>query len=362
MLLENDIQGLAPCKRERLDGTVLLYYDVGGSVSVASHLRSNRAGGEFFKKLLDGLAGTLEEMGQYLLEPDGLVLSAETVFMDTGEMRLRFLYYPYNAKSFYESCMGLAEELLKELKNEDREAVELGYGFYKACAKGDVTVDTLREITGKASRGIYGRDQDGRRTPQIVPSFAKPEPVEPAGDKKDGHDYSFLYPEAEEKKSRGLLDRIMHVGEKKRAYAVEKKPDKKKKEEYIKARDGGERKEYLKDDDTVFLGNHRAKDAVKAWLVPEDERSTEMIALDREKYVVGKRGSGADITLSSKAVSRVHSKLIWQGDAYALIDLYSKNGTKLNGEKLQEGEKAKLKDGDRLFFADVSLIYRQPEA
>ncbi len=363
MLLENDIRGFASCKRERLDGNVLLYYDIGGATSLASYMRSGSADGEFYRRLLMALAETMEEMGQYLLEPDGLMLSDDTVFIDVEKKSFIFIYYPYNGKSFSESCMNFSESLLKELKNDDREAVELGYSFYKECAKGDMTVGGLRDIAGKAVRtDRTEKASDIRVSSQLKPTEVKAAPIGGLIEEKDRHDYSFLYTESETKRSRGLLGRIMQVREKKRPYGTKKNEEEQKyekKAEGIIIKGPKESEKLYEEDKTVFLGNVRQKSEIKAWLIPENNPASSMIALEAEKYIVGKRESGADIAFASKAVSRVHSKLIWESGAYGLIDLYSKNGTKLNGEKLREGEKVALKDGDSIVFADVCCIYRQ---
>ena len=47
------------------------------------------------------------------------------------------------------------------------------------------------------------------------------------------------------------------------------------------------------------------------------------------------RGQDADITVDNNAISRQHSSLELKGGVYYLTDLYSLNGTKVNGEKIE---------------------------
>ena len=52
--------------------------------------------------------------------------------------------------------------------------------------------------------------------------------------------------------------------------------------------------------------------------------------LDRQVILLGKSGQYADLQLPSSAVSRLHARLVWNGETYELGDLNSRNGTWVN--------------------------------
>ncbi|NTV13173.1 MAG: FHA domain-containing protein [Desulfobulbaceae bacterium] len=56
------------------------------------------------------------------------------------------------------------------------------------------------------------------------------------------------------------------------------------------------------------------------------------------------RGQDADITVDNNAISRQHSSLELKGGVYYLTDLYSLNGTKVNGEKIDSSVPIKKTD------------------
>jgi len=56
------------------------------------------------------------------------------------------------------------------------------------------------------------------------------------------------------------------------------------------------------------------------------------------------RGQDADITVDNIAISRQHSSLELKGDTYYLTDLYSLNGTKVNGQKIDSAVPIKKED------------------
>lgn len=56
------------------------------------------------------------------------------------------------------------------------------------------------------------------------------------------------------------------------------------------------------------------------------------------------RGQDADITVDNNAISRQHSSLELKGGTYYLTDLYSLNGTKVNGQKIDSAVPIKKSD------------------
>lgn len=72
--------------------------------------------------------------------------------------------------------------------------------------------------------------------------------------------------------------------------------------------------------------------------------------LDRQRTLMIGRGEECDIALPDRQVSRLHARVFWQGDAYYLVDMGSKNGTHLNGQEVGDSPVA-LHDGDEIQIA-----------
>lgn len=80
----------------------------------------------------------------------------------------------------------------------------------------------------------------------------------------------------------------------------------------------------------------------------------EEIVLRKAKIVLGRSGSGCDVCLDDKAVSRHHVSLIRGDSGYYAKDLGSTNGTVLNGAKIRS---QLLKDGDVLRIGKHELKF-----
>lgn len=76
-------------------------------------------------------------------------------------------------------------------------------------------------------------------------------------------------------------------------------------------------------------------------------------------YVLG-RDRRCDFPLPSEVVSRRHAELHWHADGgFLVVDLGSRNGTKVNGELVPERQK--LKNGDSIWIGPFNLRYREYE-
>ena len=326
MIVRNRINMFAECSSECINGEDLLYYNVTGKIQLSSYLNTYLAGAVFFETLFLAMADALENIQEFLLEPGGILLDPEYIFWDDGKMY--FIYYPFCSRDFAENCRNLSEKLLGSIKQDDIRAVKFGYGFYKYCSLGRITADFLREMAHE-------------KTSDNIADASRYEAADRSGvtdNEKVSEDHSFLFPQkemAEEKaKNRRFLNKVFKVKEKSGKYPA---PPNRSQDKYE-------------------IEQNRQ---FRACLIPEKGFPEKEILLFKERYVVGRKVAGADIALESKAVSRAHAKLIWNHGIYSIVDLSSRNGTRVNGVRLSDGEKFSLKDGDRIVFADASCVYRQ---
>jgi FHA domain-containing protein len=70
--------------------------------------------------------------------------------------------------------------------------------------------------------------------------------------------------------------------------------------------------------------------------------------------VIG-REYGADIVVGDLRVSRRHACIALQGETYVILDLGSRNGTIVNGQKVRSAE---LSDGDVIHLGPVEFLFR----
>jgi len=79
---------------------------------------------------------------------------------------------------------------------------------------------------------------------------------------------------------------------------------------------------------------------------------------DLERAAILGRLESNDIPVHDKKASREHAKIYRQGQAFAIVDLNSSNGTFVNGEQIT---KRVLKTGDEITIGVVHLLFESAE-
>ena len=83
---------------------------------------------------------------------------------------------------------------------------------------------------------------------------------------------------------------------------------------------------------------------------------------NNDRYVLGDqvvtigRMPDNDITIADSNVSRRHAEIRPRDDGYALVDLGSTNGCRVNGVRVTE---RRLADGDEISFGNIRLVFQQ---
>lgn len=79
------------------------------------------------------------------------------------------------------------------------------------------------------------------------------------------------------------------------------------------------------------------------------------LASETSEITIG-RALSNDVVINMPKVSKIHA-LIRVDDVYRIQDLGSRNGTKLNGRRLEKGEWADLQSGNLVAFFDAVFVF-----
>ncbi len=91
----------------------------------------------------------------------------------------------------------------------------------------------------------------------------------------------------------------------------------------------------------------------------ENEGKRAFILLD--EFIIGRDEALSDLCLESKTVGRKHARICRHEGSYFIADLGPKNGTRLDGRRLNRNEEYLLPDRCRLQFADYVLFFQNEE-
>lgn len=347
MILNNHIERLADCYVENINNEEIFYYKLPqGFISLAEFLEKNSVEKEFYKAFFFSLAMLLESMKEYLLRPEELLLDKEAIFLEKESLQFLFLYFPLEEEEVSKKYTELSEVLLRRMDCTQKDTIELGYLFYQNCMAEKISVELLYEMAKKEKK------EETEKKHYFEEENFYPKKEEEYKEGRDGS-LEFLIEEEEEEKKRR---RPFFQKFRKRKEKEKIQKDRKRKIE--KSKNWKEDLPRETEEETLLMESSRQTEKnVKAWLIPKENFEGESIALDRESYIIGKSLGKAELQIDSPRVSRIHARLRWNGRSYELMDLGSKNGSRINQRRLEAGKEYILQNREEVCFADRKFIY-----
>lgn len=327
MLRYNPIEGLLVPFSETRDTERKMWYEITGKQSLELVLSNQEMGQELFCQVLSQLCSVVEKLDAFLLNENGILLEAESIFADRRMGQVVFTYLPGKTGSLAESLRRLVEYLLSKIDHKDTAAVKIAYEVYEKTLKEGYALADIRESMKlpyeKEESGAIQENQTDRELP-VNRSFAE----EPAG---------------------GMFAPL--------------KEQWLKCQKYWKNRLVRGRKRIPKEP-IVFTPEPEPENIVHPTVllseVPEPQRgilryegtgSGTDITIGKTPFVIGSDPS-SDACIRNRAVSRQHARITQTEDIYFIEDLNSSNGTTVGGELLNYKTKVSLHTNEIILFAN----------
>lgn len=390
MVLGNVIPGLLPCRLQKADGTILLYYDITARQQLSEMYQ--KLGFTELKNIYQEFLRIFGQLKMYLLNMDQLLLEPEYVYLDKKEEIMYLCYLPGYEKPVQEQLKDFTEYLLPRMEHQDSKGVMLGYSIYRLLAEEGFQMEAVREILHKTEN----------QKAQLA-SAAEKEEEKIEAEVPEGRNFTDSQGRTEEKeeqkKVRGKDAALLLMGFgilagsvacRQMGYFGEMwlpvmlgvlfaailgisfvlwidnwKKTKKKKKDTWESEEDHKLWEDMEPSDTLYQENmentegeetvvlYRGEEYGCCVLVCEETGQAPQIILNREMMVIGKMEGVSDVLLDRPSISRIHAKIQKKEDSYFIADLNSKNGTFINGRKLEQEEEYLLQPEDQVVFADV---------
>lgn len=172
MLTGNVIPSILKCRIQGLNGNLLFYYDITSRQSLASFYEQRKFHSKDLHMLFGGFIRVMEEMAEFLMNTDQLLLCPEYIFLDIEKREVKFCCLPDYHHPIQEQFRELTEYLLPRLDHEDPQAVSMGYGVYRKAMETGFQLEHIkeaiyqnREVTGKNDNKDSAQKQ-GQKPPE----------------------------------------------------------------------------------------------------------------------------------------------------------------------------------------------------
>lgn len=317
MITENRICGLLPCVYQDHEGRREYYYEITGRQSMELLYERRKLTCKQLKGLLRELLKALESAKEYLLNPDHLILSPESVYLYTKTEKLHLCYYPGYEKEIRESFLDLAEYLLGKLDKEDAEGIAFGYELYQNALEPNFS---LLEILHKHAE------------PKIAPPPKEPQPMPAISIQQETLEKTGSWIDFFKKKS---------SKEKLQDYVADAEPT------------DGNSLFFLKTQEQIHETACLQKEKREGLYLRSLHTDYPDFQIKEETFLIGKKKDSVDGCIPASTISRIHARLSFYNSVYYLEDLNSTNGTWLDQKQLNPYEPCPLKDGVHIVFASV---------
>ena len=145
MLTGNVIPSILKCRLQGLDGNLLFYYDITSRQSLFSFYEQRKFHRKDLHMLFGGFIRVMEEMAEFLMNTDQILLCPEYIFLDIEKREVKFCCLPDYHHPIQEQFRELTEYLLPRLDHEDPQAVSMGYGVYRKAMETGFQLEHIKE-------------------------------------------------------------------------------------------------------------------------------------------------------------------------------------------------------------------------
>lgn len=329
ILTYNQIPHLLKVQIEVSDGELQFWYDITGKQTLADHMERRQADSPLLLLLFQTLAELYEEMEEYLLKENHIILEQDYIYVNHDSNSMEFVYLPGQNRDIRESFQELMEELLRKLNHSDKQAADIAYEMYQQSLKREHHfLDMLQQVTVTMNeKNDIGAEKDANESEERSASTI-------ISEKHDIPEWKTLSGRFKKSKE-WLKERFSRVeGEKEPMYVT------------------GEEEPMVYPTEILALTNE-AYGILKYQGVGEAHN----IRIDKPVFLIGKKENEVDGFIDAKSISRIHARIEIVDENYYIEDLNSTNGTYLNGEQLEYRQKARLELRDRITFGAEEYIF-----
>lgn len=401
MVLGNVIPGLLPCRLQKADGHILLYYDITIRQPLSKvYERLNYAE---LKEIYQGFLKIFEQMEMFLLDTNQLLLEPEYVYVDKKEGGIYLCYLPGYERAIQMQLRCFTEYLLPRIEHQDSRGVMFGYSMYRLLVEKRFQMEAVQEILHRSEE--EGREKEEYEVSQVL------------SENRADNQGEVVYPEENDEKKCKISQKkvwlkdmmllllclflfggfvflrqwgyfsyvtlpvmlaaflciVLGMG---LLLAADSRRKKEKEACDTEMAQNMEEKAVLSEEsesleffhgkpsmesvgvtgeETVVLYKNPEYDCPV--LVSEEPGQAPSIMLNQEMIVIGKMDGVSDVLLDRASISRIHAKIQKKDQDYWVGDLNSKNGTFVNGKKLEKEEEYQLQPEDQVVFADISYRF-----
>lgn len=370
------ISGLLSFEIRYIDSDAYMYYDITSRQNISTLYSKKPLGRSWLVSFFSSMKKIRNEAVRFLLDPANLIWNPENIYQDLKTGKFGYLYVPYlNDDNGMSEMMDF---LVNHVDYSDEELVKCVYSIseqykssgdvylsdkvYSDIAELNAPVNIHKETATTYDTEHYFDPEETAHENDMDAVYAQAEKIGNAFKNPDEKPLK-LKPELSGKdksgagssEKHGIFDFISRIRAKDRKY----------REDYDYGY--GTEPEVAVAEEPLYSDPESDEDIEGTVFVelPAEEKTRRLTTetgqvlhvITEESFVIGKKEDEVDLFMNDEGISRMHARIIRNGEDYYVEDLNSTNGTFKNGLRLKPYERRKLVKGDEIKLAARKLIF-----
>ena len=330
MLKNNDIKGLLPFSSAQNNDEIRFMYEMTNKMKLSQFLGGLVRWEELYPAV-QGIVVAVMDCEQYMLNEGHFVLETENIFIDLSSRKIELMFLPVENELLAQSYLTDEKITIKEYAEKIEKIETLGLARNKDVKKENRQSERpVREVKREEKPNVIYNVPDPNS--EVSPGVMKTE----KGEKKEGIIGLFSKKKKKEKKQ----------GKKQANSFAFEIPGQKKSVDVSKEKE----KEAVQEIGETLLADDSEASLFMPYLI--DKKTNSQIPINKKDFKIGREEKYVDYVTSEPTVGRLHASIVLdeQGKIVFVRDANSKNGTFVNGEKIQSNINVQVKDGDVIRF------------
>lgn len=344
MLKNNDIKGLLPFSSAQNNDEIKFMYETTNKMKLSQFLGGLVRWEELYPAV-QGIVAAIMDCEQYMLNEGHFVLETENIFIDLSSRKIELMFLPVENEllariTWKDFLITLLHNLNYDMK-DDIGKLETLQGYLtdekitiKEYAEKIEKIETLGLARNK---DVKKENRQSERPVREVKREEKPNVIYNVPDPNSEISSDVMKTEKEEKKE-GIIGLFSKKKKKEKkqgkkqadSFAFEI-PGQKKSVDVSKKKE----KEAVQEIGETLLADDSEASLFMPYLI--DKKTNGQIPINKKDFKIGREEKYVDYVTSEPTVGRLHASIVLdeQGKIVFVRDANSKNGTFVNGEKIQ---------------------------
>lgn len=375
IILHNKIPHLLNLSISNMDNKSIYSYNISGCMALTDYYEKKELKKDDLTAFFSLFSMLLSKIDDYLLDVNALILDPELIFIDNSTGEWRFCYYCNNDKSYESGIKALFEYLLQKICHTDNCAITMAYGAYRKIVNGVFTPDLLfsHESEPKLTYGEI-------RTEETAVSEVLPEVTEIEKEVPDKRKMLLVYGFC-------ALASIVFLGGfigffvsgNSSFFAMPLLSGagsifafrwyKENRNLFFTIKTVRQKSVFTRESVRVTCGDDTPSDSActvllsseaslqERSLVWNDASGAHRFVIKERTTIIGSASDKSDCTIVSSGISRMHARVLKEGEHYFIKDLNSTNGTFVNGRQLACFEILELTPNTEIMLGNMRCTF-----